>query len=133
MPFPMALARFNRRVTNPILGRLAGRVPPFVLVEHRGRRSGRRYTTPVLAFRRGRDWVFALTYGSRTDWVQNVLAADACRLKAPGGWRDLTAPRLLQGAEWRRLVPPAVRAALTLAHVDEFLRLTEAPRAELAG
>ena len=41
------LARFNKVVTNPIQRRYAGRIPPFAIVEHVGRKSGRQYRTPV--------------------------------------------------------------------------------------
>lgn len=128
MPFSKTLARINRRITNPITRPFAGRLPPFAIVEHRGRRSGKRYRTPVFAFPVAEGWVVALTYGAQADWVENVLAAGGCRLKARGNWRNLTSPRLLQGAEWRRLVPPILRPVLALNAVDQFLRLAEPGR-----
>ena len=128
MPLPKTLARINRRITNPITRRFAGWLPPFAIVEHRGRRSGRQYRTPVFAFPATDGWVVALTYGAHADWVENVLAAGGCRLKARGRWRDLTSPCLLNGAEWRRLVPPILRPVLALNQVDQFLRLTERGR-----
>src|SRR5262249_1796055 len=54
MALPRALARFNRLVTNRVLGVVAPWMPPFAVVVHRGRSSGRVYRTPVWAFRRGR-------------------------------------------------------------------------------
>ena len=38
MPLPKALARFNLKVTNPVLGHVAGRLPGFAIVTHVGRR-----------------------------------------------------------------------------------------------
>jgi deazaflavin-dependent oxidoreductase (nitroreductase family) len=103
MPLPHTLARINRRATNPIVRRFAGWLPTFTIVEHRGRRSGRRYETPICAFRRADSWIIALTYGAQADRVANVLAAGGCRLKARGRWHALVAPRLVQGAEWPAL------------------------------
>jgi deazaflavin-dependent oxidoreductase (nitroreductase family) len=97
----------------------------MVMVEHRGRRSGRLYHTPVDAFRVGDGWLIVLTYGARTDWVANVLAAGGCRIKTRQGWRQLSAPRLVRGAEWRRRLPAVVRLVLRLIGADEFLLLTD--------
>src|SRR5439155_5642221 len=75
MPLPRAVARFNRSVTNVLTRRFAATLPGFAVVEHRGRRSGRPYRTPVNAFRRGDGYLFALTYGPGSDWVRKVLAS----------------------------------------------------------
>jgi len=52
-------------------------MPPFAVIEHRGRRSGRPYRTPVFAFRRGSEVVVVLSYGRNSQWVQNLEAAGA--------------------------------------------------------
>jgi deazaflavin-dependent oxidoreductase (nitroreductase family) len=128
MPLPKTLARFNRRVTNPFFRSFAGWLPPFAIAEHRGRRSGRRYETPICAFKRPEGWIIALTYGPQSDWVENVLAAGGCRLKARGRWHALSRPRLVEGAEWRRLLPPIPRTILAFNKVDLFLCLEPAGR-----
>ena len=74
MPLPRSAARFNRRVTNHLFAPLAGRVPPWILLEHTGRHSGRTYRTVVWAFPVHGDLVVALTYGPAADWVRNVKA-----------------------------------------------------------
>jgi deazaflavin-dependent oxidoreductase (nitroreductase family) len=66
------VARFNKRVTNRIQGLYAWLVPPWAVILHRGRRSGRRYRTPLFAFRRDRTLVIALLYGRRSDWLRNL-------------------------------------------------------------
>jgi hypothetical protein len=67
MPLPRPLARLNRRLTNRVAGRVAGRLPPFAIVAHSGRRSGRTYQTPIWAFRAPDGFVVALTYGDSAD------------------------------------------------------------------
>ena len=122
MPLPLALGRFNRRVTNPLLWPLLRFVPGYVRIVHRGRRTGRIHRTPVLVFaRRGRLYV-ALTYGPSAQWVRNVLAAG-------GGWierRDRTeavvAPRVFCDAT-RTVVPPPIRLFLRLLRADCFLEV----------
>jgi deazaflavin-dependent oxidoreductase (nitroreductase family) len=71
---PRALARANRVITNPIQGQWAWLLPPWAVICHRGRRSGRAYRTPVLAFKRGRRLNVAILYGEESDWLRNVLA-----------------------------------------------------------
>jgi deazaflavin-dependent oxidoreductase (nitroreductase family) len=125
---PAALARFNRRVTNPLLMRWpAGvRPPSYAVIIHRGRASGREYRTPISAFRRPGGYVVALTYGPRADWVRNVLAAGECRLERRGRHVRLTNPRVVRDPA-RRLVPQPVRLVLRLIGADHFLLLDRAP------
>jgi deazaflavin-dependent oxidoreductase (nitroreductase family) len=73
--FPRRLARVNRRVANPLLRPVARLTPPLAVIEHRGRRSGRTYRTPVFAFRRGDEILVVLSYGRNSHWVRNLRAA----------------------------------------------------------
>src|SRR5207302_4707658 len=77
-PVPVKLsrrvARFNRAVNNPIQRQYAWLLPPWVIIVHRGRRSGRIYRTPVNAYKRGRTLAVVVLYGEESDWVRNVLA-----------------------------------------------------------
>jgi deazaflavin-dependent oxidoreductase (nitroreductase family) len=120
--FRRRLAGFNRRVTNHITRPAAARLPGFAVVVHTGRRSGRRYRTPVNAFRTADGYVIALTYGTESDWVRNVVAAGGCELDTRGRRVHLTAPELFHD-EHRRRVPPPVRPMLRLLGVAEFMRL----------
>jgi deazaflavin-dependent oxidoreductase (nitroreductase family) len=120
--FSDRLARFNRR-PNRLVGAFAGRrLSPLAVVVHRGRRSGRPYRTPVLAFRAGDGYVISLPYGPERDWVRNVLAAGSCTLERGGRRLELTSPSML-GREGMALVPGPVRPALRLLRVTGFLRL----------
>ncbi|WP_308198662.1 nitroreductase family deazaflavin-dependent oxidoreductase [Hoyosella sp. YIM 151337] len=92
MPLPAALARFNRHATNKVAAMAATRMPGMGLVVHRGRHSGNVYTTPVNVFRDGDDYRIALTYGTKSDWVRNVVAARGCVLETRGRRIQLTDP-----------------------------------------
>jgi deazaflavin-dependent oxidoreductase (nitroreductase family) len=95
---PSWLGRFNKVVTNRIQGKWAWLVPGWVVVCHRGRKSGRLYRTPVNAYKRGDKLAVVLMYGDQTDWVRNVLAGDAQVVWA-GRTRDLVNPRLVSPDE----------------------------------
>ena len=122
MPAPRWLARVNRRVTNRLLGPLAPYLPGFGVVVHTGRKTHRRYRTPVNVFRRADGYVIALTYGPDAEWVRNVLAGGGCTLETRGRTLRLTRPRLFHD-EWRRSVPAPVRLILGLGNVSDFLEL----------
>jgi deazaflavin-dependent oxidoreductase (nitroreductase family) len=122
MPAGRRMARFNRLVTNRILGPLAAYMPGMGVVIHRGRLTQQEYRAPVLVFRRDDGFVIALTYGPETDWVKNVLAQGGCALETRGRTVQLTRPRLVHDEE-RRAMPPVIRGMLAVGHVDDFLEL----------
>jgi len=68
------VARVNKRIVNPIQRQYAWLLPPWALIVHRGRRTGRIHRTPVNAYRRGSTLAAVILYGEDSDWVQNVLA-----------------------------------------------------------
>ena len=122
----MAFIRpFTVAVVNPLTRRVAGHLPMFGIVRHRGRRSGQAYRAPVNVFRDGDEYVVALTYSSQVDWVRNVLAAGGCELETGGRVVRLTDPELFVDRT-RRLMPFPVRQFLGLVNVTEFLRLRPA-------
>lgn len=121
MPFPVAVARFNRRVLNPVSSRFAGRLRPFAIVVHQGRKSGKESRTPIMAFRSPDGFAIALTYGPDTDWVRNIVTAGRGLLVYRGKEVPIVEPRLVRKAEVRRLLPAPVRFILRLARVDDVL------------
>lgn len=125
MVLPRGVATFNRHVTNRVLGRVAPHLPGFGVIVHTGRKSGRTYRTPVNIFRGGAGYVVALTYGSKTDWVRNVLADGGCDAVIRGRTVHLTDPKLVENPT-RARVPPHVRPVLSAIGVTEFLELSTA-------
>ena len=73
--FPRRLAHVNRVLTNRLMRPVACVLPPLAVIEHRGRRTGRAYRTPVFAFRRGEEIIVVLSYGTQSDWPRNLVAA----------------------------------------------------------
>jgi deazaflavin-dependent oxidoreductase (nitroreductase family) len=95
---PRTLARINRHVTNPIMGLWAPYLPPWAIVQHRGRKSGREYRTVIFAFRRDDMLIVALTYGE-TDWLRNVQAAGEAGITRFGRTVTIREPHVIQAAE----------------------------------
>ncbi len=119
MPLTHTIARFNKVATNRVSRVVAGRLPGFGIIIHRGRRSGRTYSTPVNVFRRPGVFIVALTYG-RGDWVKNVLAAGQAQLRTRGRTHHVRNPRVLREPVPADL-PQPTRTILGLLNVDEFL------------
>jgi deazaflavin-dependent oxidoreductase (nitroreductase family) len=134
VPLPRVLGRFNRRVTNPVIWPVVARLPGsrFGRIVHVGRRSGRRYRTPVLAFRHDDRPVFALTYGPGTQWVRNVLGAGECDFETRRGTCRLVEPRLVRDPE-RRLVPRTVGRILGALRAYDFLEMRIASETQRPG
>jgi deazaflavin-dependent oxidoreductase (nitroreductase family) len=135
VPLPRALGRFNVRVTNRLLWPIVQFLPSFGRVVHVGRRSGRVYRTPVNLFRRGEYAVLAMTYGTQTDWLRNVLTAGRFAFESRGGTLRLVQPQVIHDPS-QRLVPWLVRIPLRLTGVADFLVVrveAEVPRARPLG
>jgi deazaflavin-dependent oxidoreductase (nitroreductase family) len=92
MPFqiPRQVAAFNRVVTNPIQGTYAWLIPPWAVLVHTGRKTGRRYRTPVFAVRRNQELRVRVLYGPNSDWVRNLLAAGEGQVVRAGRTYPLT-------------------------------------------
>ena len=122
MPLSRRVARFNEQVTNRLARPLVPHVPGFGLVLHTGRTSGRLYRTPVNVFERDGRYVIALTYGTSTEWVKNVLAAGGCELVTGGRCHRLGEPEVFRD-DGLLPVPALARPVLRALGVADFLRL----------
>lgn len=102
-----SLARFNRHVTNPLQRLWAPRLRYMAVIEHRGRKSGQVYRTPVMAIIENSTMAVVLNYGVESDWVRNVLAAGSATVVNRGTRFRLENPRIEAGE------PSVLHAALT--------------------
>jgi len=106
---PRIGTRFINEVIDPILVRRgisgSGRAEVGTL-EHVGRRSGRRYLTPVHPEPTADGFRVIVPLGLRSEWVQNVEAAGHCRLQLHDKVYELDEPALLLPREMAEL--PAV-------------------------
>ncbi|QLY32931.1 nitroreductase family deazaflavin-dependent oxidoreductase [Nocardia huaxiensis] len=99
MPTPRWIARANKYGINQLTRFIAPWAPGWAVVIHRGRKSGRTFRRPLWAFKRGDRFVIALTYGSRSDWVRNVVAAGGCEMISRTRRYRVTNPRVYNDPE----------------------------------
>jgi deazaflavin-dependent oxidoreductase (nitroreductase family) len=123
LPAPRSIARFNRRFTNKLTLRVARYLPGFGIVSHVGRRSGQAYRTPINVFSTDGGYIIALTYGSESDWVKNVLAAGSCELQTRGRRVRLISPRI-ETDKSKSWAPLPVRLILGLINAPQYMRLS---------
>jgi deazaflavin-dependent oxidoreductase (nitroreductase family) len=108
------VAHVNKYLTNRAVRLWAGRVPHMAVIEHVGRRSGRTYKTPVMVFRSGQFMSVVLNYGVRSDWVQNVLAADQAWVTHRGYRYRLHDPALFAGHNTESPIESESRSTATV-------------------
>ena len=116
------MRRFTTHLFNPATLLFFGRLPGCGILTHIGRTSGHRFRVPIFVLRRGDDYVFALTYGSESHWVKNIVAAGGCELRARGRDVRLAEPEVFVD-QTRRLMPLPYRLAGRAVGATEFLRM----------
>jgi deazaflavin-dependent oxidoreductase (nitroreductase family) len=122
-PLPRGFARFNRRVANPVIRTFAGSFGPFALVRHQGRRTGRTYTTPVLAFGTPDQLFVGVLYGANSDWVRNVLESGHAEVRWHRESRDYRHVELIARDQALPKVPATLRGGFRLLGVRNFVGL----------
>jgi deazaflavin-dependent oxidoreductase (nitroreductase family) len=85
------------RLFNPIVLALAGTrlLPLYGVIEHRGRRSGKLFHTPVVVRAAADGFVVPMPWGEDTDWYRNVRAAGGCRIRWRGRSYTVDRPELI--------------------------------------
>jgi deazaflavin-dependent oxidoreductase (nitroreductase family) len=118
------LARATDRGMKPAAGKRWN--PLFALVEHRGRKSGRVYTTPVAARRVSGGFVISLSFGTQVDWHRNLVAARGGSIRWRGRTYRVAAPQPIDPTSGIRAFNPIQRLALRLGRIDHYIQLRDA-------
>ena len=95
-PLLDAVRRMNRTAINPRAMKTAGRPGAHAsVVRHVGRTSGTAYATPVVARPTAAGFVIVLPYGTRADWLKNVVAAGRATIVHDGATTAVDRPQVL--------------------------------------
>ena len=129
-PRARRLIRAVARIVNPLVLRVAGRrhMPVLGIVHHRGRKTGRRYATP-LGVRPAADggFVMPLTFSQASHWYQNIRAAEWCVVTYRGEDHTVAGPVIVDRATAFPSYPRYERLSLRLIGINEFVWLTGTP------
>ncbi len=89
--------RIATRLFNPVAMLLAGTriFPLYGVLEHRGRRSGKRFRTPVVVRPTSDGFIVPMPWGESTDWYRNVRAAGEAVIRWNGRTYAVDRPEVL--------------------------------------
>ena len=122
-----AVRRLNRTVSNPRVMRTAGSAGTQTsVIHHVGRRSGRSFSTPVDVIAVPDGFVIALPYGTRADWVRNVIIAGSATVTSQGETFAVDRPLIAATSEVIDHIPARTRQTLRIFGVTECLVLRKA-------
>jgi deazaflavin-dependent oxidoreductase (nitroreductase family) len=118
------LIRLQRAIINPRQMRSAGTPGAYAsVIRHRGRTSGRPYETPVGAVPAGDGFLIALVYGSRSNWLQNVLTSGSATLVHEGRTYQVDQPEIIPMQAVAAQFPAGDRRGFRWLAVDQALRV----------
>ena len=124
MVLPARLKYINKAFTNRIMGLIAGKPrSPIALIRHRGRISGKWYTTPIITAPAQDGFIFALTYGPGVDWYRNILADRKAVLVWRGNSYSLGNPLPLPAEIGRQSFGWFSKRMLGWLKIREFFRM----------
>jgi deazaflavin-dependent oxidoreductase (nitroreductase family) len=64
----------------------------WVVLRHRGRRTGKDYAVPLAVIPTATSFIIAMPWGRETDWIRNVRAAGRCTVRWKGADYECTEP-----------------------------------------
>ncbi|MEZ0338605.1 nitroreductase family deazaflavin-dependent oxidoreductase [Mycobacterium sp. pV006] len=132
MRMPKSAANFNQRVTNPAARAITPWLPGLGTLEHVGRKSGRRYRTPLLVFPTPDGFVILIGYGMESDWLKNVFAGGQAVLHKRGKKIVLADPRVVSKAEAAHLVMGPAGVFYRVFPYNEAALVLTRPRGHVA-
>jgi deazaflavin-dependent oxidoreductase (nitroreductase family) len=87
--------------TGPIALRVAetGVIPIWAVVRHRGRKSGKLYSTPIAIRPTPDGFILPLPWGEGTDWCRNLRAGGGGVVHWGGADIDISDPVIIDAAD----------------------------------
>jgi deazaflavin-dependent oxidoreductase (nitroreductase family) len=98
----------------------------YGVVQHRGRRSGRSYSTPVFVRPTADGFVLPLGLGEKADWFQNLRAAGGGVVRWNGRAYPVADPVVIDRAAARRWFGRFAWLPVTLGGFRRFVRVRHA-------
>jgi deazaflavin-dependent oxidoreductase (nitroreductase family) len=121
--------------TAPLALRVAetGAIPIWAVVRHRGRKSGKLYSTPIAIRQTPDGFILPLPWGEGTDWCRNLRAAGGGVVRWGGADIDITDPVVIDAAAAMPFFDAYMRPIMKLIGIKKVLRVRRASVAKNAG
>ncbi len=129
-----AVRQLNKHVLNPAMIRLAGgKYGSAAVIEHIGRSSGKTYATPVVALPVADGFLIPLPYGTRVDWLRNVLAARKATIRVRRETYEVSRPEIIDAATAVSQLSATRRRTFGGFGIKNFLKLYPRRFVDCAG
>jgi deazaflavin-dependent oxidoreductase (nitroreductase family) len=117
--------RAATRLFNPIAMRFAGTriFPLYGVIQHRGRRSGKLFRTPVVIRPTSDGFIIPMPWGERTDWYRNVRAAGEFVIRWKGRDYHVDRPEVIDAEVARASFSRTQQAGFTRFGIRQCLRV----------
>jgi deazaflavin-dependent oxidoreductase (nitroreductase family) len=121
--------------TGPLALRVAetGVIPIWAVVRHRGRRSGKLYSTPIAIRPTADGFVLPLPWGEGTDWCRNLRAAGRGVVRWGGAEIEITNPEIIDAADALSAFAAFMRPIVRRTGIKKFLRVRRLYRTDVEG
>ena len=116
---------FNKSLLNPVMLALDRRHWYAAVLKHKGRRSGKEYTTPGTAVPADDSFAIPLSYGEEIDWPKNVRVAGRCTIETRSGTYLIGDPEVIDRAEALAIVPRHVRLMFRLFGIEHYVKVKQ--------
>jgi deazaflavin-dependent oxidoreductase (nitroreductase family) len=124
----------SKKAMNPMQMRTAGTPGAYAsIIRHRGRRSGTEYETPIGVVSDGDGFLVALPYGTRAQWLRNVLSSGSATLVHEGATYRVDRPELIPLATVAERFSASDQGLFRWLRVEHGLRLQRADHADASG
>ncbi len=109
---------------NPVMMRMAGRKHWYAgVIRHAGRRTGKKYATPVVADRVADGFIVPLPYGTGVDWLRNVLAAGRATIQVQGQTYEVVQPTIIDAEAAAPQLSAKRRRAFQRFRIDRYMQV----------
>ena len=117
---------FNKHVLNPPMLLAAGRKYWYAgVIEHTGRRSGKKYATPVVIEKVSGGFLIPLPYGTHVDWLRNVQAMGRTTVRVHGQSFDAAEPVVIDAPTAAGLLSARRQREFGRVGIKSYLKLSQ--------
>jgi len=117
---------FNKHVLNPLMLLAAGRKYWYAgVIDHTGRRSGKKYATPVVIEKVSGGFLIPLPYGTHVDWLRNVQAMGRTTVRVHGQSFNAAEPVVIDAPTAADLLSPRRQREFGRFGIENYLKMSQ--------
>jgi deazaflavin-dependent oxidoreductase (nitroreductase family) len=103
--------------------------PLYGVLEHRGRRSGKVFHTPVVVKRTGDGFIVPMPWGEGTDWFRNLTAAGEAVIRWKGRDYPVVQPEVIDVSDAKPYFSAFQQAGMNRFHIAQCVKLRDRSQA----